>query len=161
VRGGPGLLSEAISLVRALGDQWALCQILTFQAVAAVAEGNPIAVRSAGQEGLDLAEVIGDFDNARQCRWCLAMAEGEEGDAVEAAAQFGELGAEAHAAHDRFPEANSGALHGHQRRIRAELDIGHASHHWHPEPSNRLFADEGVEVVGGSLPGWGVEVSRG
>jgi predicted ATPase/class 3 adenylate cyclase len=103
---GPNLV-EAIGLARALDDRWRLCQILTWQATAANYAGDPIATQAPAEEGRDLADAIGDGYNSRQCRFCLGFAQVYQGDLAGAAAQFGELVAEAQAAHDGFIEANS------------------------------------------------------
>jgi predicted ATPase len=103
--------AEAIGLARALDDRWRLGQILAHQAMAASVAGDPIATRAAAEEGRDLAEVIGDRFVSRYCRWCLAVAQVYQGDLVGAAAQFGELVAEAQAAHDGVLEAASLAYH--------------------------------------------------
>jgi predicted ATPase/class 3 adenylate cyclase/DNA-binding CsgD family transcriptional regulator len=107
-----GYLAEALGLARALGDPWRLSQILGWQALAALAAGDLIAVRSAGQEGRDLAEAIGNRFHSFQCRWCLGGAQCWQGDLAGAAAQFAELVAEAQAAHDGFHEAISLATQG-------------------------------------------------
>jgi hypothetical protein len=41
---------EAIELTRALGDRWRLSQVLAWQAVAALATGDPIAACAAAEE---------------------------------------------------------------------------------------------------------------
>src|SRR5262249_19083963 len=94
-----------------LDDRWRLSHILTWQAFAAVGAGDPIATRAPAEEGRDLAEVIGDRFVSRHCRWCLGFAQVFRGDLVGAAAQFGELVAEAQAAHDGLLEVNSLAGH--------------------------------------------------
>jgi DNA-binding CsgD family transcriptional regulator len=81
--------------------------MLAWQALAAVAAGDPIAVRAAAEEGRDLAEAIGDRSNSRVCRWCLGTAETWQGDQAGAAAQFREVASEAEAAHDVFYRAQS------------------------------------------------------
>ncbi len=58
------------------------------------------AVHGAGEEGRDLADAIGDRFGSRLCRFCLGAAQVFQGDLAGAAAQFGELVAEAQAAHD-------------------------------------------------------------
>jgi hypothetical protein len=88
-------------------DRWRLSQILAGQASAASYAGDPIATRALAEEGRDLAEAIGDRYGSRLCRWCLGYAQAYHGDLVGAAAQFGELVAEAKAAHDGLIEANS------------------------------------------------------
>jgi DNA-binding CsgD family transcriptional regulator len=69
--------------------------------------GDPIAARAAGEEGRDLAEAIGNRFDSRQCRWCLGSAEASQGDLAGAVAQFGEVVAEATAAHDEIWRAAS------------------------------------------------------
>jgi predicted ATPase/DNA-binding CsgD family transcriptional regulator len=105
-------LAEAIGLARALGDRWRLCQILVWQARAAQVAGDPLGIRATGEEGRDLAEAIGDGFNSRQCRYCLGWAQLFQGDLAGAAAQFGEVAAEAEAAHDEIWRAGSLAYRG-------------------------------------------------
>ena len=104
--------AEAIGSARALDDRWRLSQILALQAMAASVAGDPIATRAAAEEGRDLAEAIGDRFDSRYCRWCLGVAQAYQGDLFGAAAQFGELVAEAQAAHDGVLEAASLAYQG-------------------------------------------------
>jgi predicted ATPase/class 3 adenylate cyclase/DNA-binding CsgD family transcriptional regulator len=92
--------AEAIGLARALDDRWRLSQILAWQAYSAVVAGDPIAVRAAAEEGRDLADAIGDEYTSRQCRWCLGWAQMMQGDLAAAVTLFGEVAAEAEAAHD-------------------------------------------------------------
>jgi DNA-binding CsgD family transcriptional regulator len=99
--------AEAIGLTRELNDRWRLSQILTWQANAALLAGDPIAARVAAEEGRALAEAVGDRYVSRQCRVCLGFAQQIQGDLAGAAAQFGELVAEAEAAHDVMNKANS------------------------------------------------------
>ena len=89
---------EAIDLVREIGDEWRLSVILAWQALGGFLTGDPIAVRTAAEEGLDLADAIGDRFDARHCRWCLGLAQMWQGDLVGAASQFGAVVEEA--AHD-------------------------------------------------------------
>ena len=93
-------LAEAIELARAVGDRSRLSQILGWQAYGALLAGDPIAGGAAGQEGRDLADAIGNRYGARACRFCLGWAQMMRGDLVGAAAQFGELVADAEAADD-------------------------------------------------------------
>jgi predicted ATPase/class 3 adenylate cyclase/DNA-binding CsgD family transcriptional regulator len=92
--------AEAIGLARALDDRWRLSQILTWQAIAAATAGDPIAARAAGEEGHELADAIGDRFSSGQCRVNIVFAQWEQGDPAGTVAQFGELVAEADAAHD-------------------------------------------------------------
>ncbi len=105
-------LAEAIGLARDLGDPWRLSQILVAQAVAALAAGDPIALRAAGQEGRDLADAIGDRFTSRRCRFGLGVAQVSKGDLAGAVAQFAAVGDEAEAAHDEIWRADSLALRG-------------------------------------------------
>ena len=97
-----GCFAEAIGLARAVDDRWRLSQILALQAATASIAGDSIAVRAAGEEGRDLADAIGDGFNSRICRFYLGGAQLQQGDLAGAAAQFGEVAAEAEAAHDEI-----------------------------------------------------------
>jgi len=97
-----GCFAEAIGLARAVDDRWRLSQILAEQARGAHIAGDPIAVRAAGEEGRDLADAIGDGFNSRLCRFYLAVVQQFSGDLAGAAAQLGEVAAEAEAAHDEM-----------------------------------------------------------
>ena len=102
-----GCFAEAIGLARAVDDRWRLSQILALQAATASIAGDSIAVRAAGEEGRDLADAIGDGFNSRICRFYLAGAQLQQGDLAGAAAQFGEVAAEAEAAHDEIRRVSS------------------------------------------------------
>ena len=104
--------AEAIELARELDDKWRLSQILTWQASAAIAVGDPIAARAPAEEGRDLADAIGDGSNSRHCRMCLGLAQGIQGDLAGAVAQLGAVAAEAEAAHDGLLQAVSLAHQG-------------------------------------------------
>jgi predicted ATPase/class 3 adenylate cyclase/DNA-binding CsgD family transcriptional regulator len=99
--------AEALDLARELGDQWRLSQILAAQAATALAAGDPIAMRAAGQEGRDLADAIGNRFDARRCCWYLGLAQVFSGDLAAAAAQFTAIADEAEAAHDEVWRADS------------------------------------------------------
>jgi predicted ATPase/class 3 adenylate cyclase/DNA-binding CsgD family transcriptional regulator len=92
--------AEAIGLIRELGDGLRLSHILFSQAFVAVLEGDPIAVRTAAEEGRDLADAMGDRFVSRACRWSLGIARAMTGDLDGAVAQVGEVLVEADAAHD-------------------------------------------------------------
>jgi DNA-binding CsgD family transcriptional regulator len=94
-------LTEALGLARTIGDEWRLCQVMWWQAYAAVVAGDPRAAREAGAEGYRLADEIGDRFVSRMCRfWGIGSALALQGELAAAAAQFRELVAEAEAAHD-------------------------------------------------------------
>jgi len=99
--------AEAIGLTRALDDRWRLSQLLACQATVAATAGYPMVVRGVGEEGRDLAETVGDRFVSRLCRFCLAVGQLFHGDLVGAAAQFGEVVAEARTAHDVLAEVDS------------------------------------------------------
>jgi predicted ATPase/class 3 adenylate cyclase/DNA-binding CsgD family transcriptional regulator len=94
--------SEAIVFVRRLDDRWSLSQILAWQANTGLSVGDPIAARAAGEEGRDLANVIGDRPNLRMCRLCLVWVQLMEGDVSGAVAGFRAAVAECEADHDEF-----------------------------------------------------------
>jgi predicted ATPase/class 3 adenylate cyclase/DNA-binding CsgD family transcriptional regulator len=94
--------AEAIGLARAVDDRWRLSQILAQQAVGAYVAGDLLDTRAAGEEGRDLADAIGDRSNSRVCRFYLGGAQMISGDLAGAATQFGEVAAEAEAAHDEM-----------------------------------------------------------
>ena len=116
--------AEAIELARELHDSWRLSQILTWQASAAIAAGDPIAASVAAEEGRDLADAIGDGSNSRHCRICLGIAQIWQGDLAGAVTQFGAVAAEAEAAHDGVLEALS---RGHQGTALAWQGDTHAA----------------------------------
>ena len=67
---------------------------------AAISAGDPIAARAPGEEGRDLADAIGDRYDSRCAAGASVWRSYPEGDLDGAATQFGELTAEAQAAHD-------------------------------------------------------------
>jgi DNA-binding CsgD family transcriptional regulator len=99
---GRRCFAEAIGLARAVDDQWRLSQILAEQARGAHMAGDPLGIRAAAEEGRDLADAIGDRLNSRLCRFYLAGVLQFSGDLAGAAAQLGEVAAEAEAAHDEI-----------------------------------------------------------
>ncbi len=80
--------SEALDLARTLNDQWSLSQILAWQSNTAIAAGDPIAARAAGEEGRSIGDAIGDGSNSRHCRLGVAWASLMEGNVAGAVAQF-------------------------------------------------------------------------
>jgi predicted ATPase/class 3 adenylate cyclase/DNA-binding CsgD family transcriptional regulator len=102
-----GYLAEAIGLARDLGDRWRFSQILAWQASAARAAGDPLAVRAAAEEGRDLADAIGDRFDSRLCRVCLGVAQMWQGDLAGAVAQLAAVAVEAEAAHDEILRGDS------------------------------------------------------
>ncbi len=94
--------AEAIVLARATDDRWRLSQILAQQATGAFVAGDLLGMRAACEEGRDLADAIGDRFNSRVCRFYLGAAQQFSGDLAGAATQYGEVAAEAEAAHDQM-----------------------------------------------------------
>jgi predicted ATPase/class 3 adenylate cyclase/DNA-binding CsgD family transcriptional regulator len=92
--------TEAIGLARASDDRWRLSQILSWQANSAIQAGDPIAAREAGQDGLQIADAIGDRATARQCRFCIAYADLIQGEVDSAVGRFRALVAECDTTHD-------------------------------------------------------------
>jgi DNA-binding CsgD family transcriptional regulator len=99
--------AEALGLARALDDRWRLSQILGFQARGAIAAGDPIGGRAAAEEGLELADAIGDRASSGMCRWCLGRVQLYRGDLAGSIAQNEGSVAEARAAHDGYLQAFS------------------------------------------------------
>jgi predicted ATPase/class 3 adenylate cyclase/DNA-binding CsgD family transcriptional regulator len=105
-------LAEGIGLARSVGDPWRLSQILGWQVIAALAAGDPLAVRAAAEEGRDLADAIGDRFHSRLCRVGLGVAQLLNGDLAGAVAQFAAVAVEAEAAHDEIWRTDSLAYGG-------------------------------------------------
>jgi predicted ATPase/class 3 adenylate cyclase len=94
-------LAEGIPLARAASDQWGLCEILGWQAYAAITgEGDPNATLTVGVEARDLADSIGDEWLSRSCRWFLAFAHLYQGDLDAAIAVSSGVISESDAVHD-------------------------------------------------------------
>ncbi|MGN6337639.1 ATP-binding protein, partial [Mycobacterium sp.] len=94
--------AEAMVFARSLDDRWSLSRILAWQANTWVSVGDPIAARTVGEEGIDIADAIGDRPNSRMCRQYLAWVELMEGDVAAAVARFQSVIAECEADHDEF-----------------------------------------------------------
>ncbi|OBH05809.1 LuxR family transcriptional regulator [Mycobacterium sp. E1747] len=128
--------TEALGLARMVGDDRSLSQILAFQAFAAVTgKGDPVEARAAGEEGRDIADVIGDGYASRGCRWCIGLAQWWEGDLGGAIAQFRELVAESDAAHDET------------WRMASLVSLGHMLAYTGHTGAARAAADAAVEAA--------------
>ncbi|MGA8330627.1 MAG: LuxR C-terminal-related transcriptional regulator, partial [Mycobacterium sp.] len=99
--------AEAIELARASHDTWRLSQIVSWQADAAIAAGDPVAARAFAEEGRELADAIDDRFNSRHCRMCVGLVQRWQGDLAGAVAQLRAVAADAEAANDGFIEAAS------------------------------------------------------
>ncbi|MGB3896837.1 MAG: LuxR family transcriptional regulator [Mycolicibacter sinensis] len=96
---------EAAELARSSGDLWRLSHILGWQGNAAIVAGDPVTARAAAEEGLGIAEAIGDRLDSRQCRYCLGTAQQFQGELAAAGAQFDAVIADADDAHDIMRKA--------------------------------------------------------
>lgn len=92
--------AEAIELVRAAGDLWSECQIFSYQATAAIFAGDPVSAVAAGEQGLAVAEQIGDRFFSRNCRQWLGCGLAYQGFLHRACQVLRELIEEAEAAGD-------------------------------------------------------------
>lgn len=99
--------TEATGLARAANDRWRLSQILTFQALDAVARGHPVVACLAAGEAHELANAIGDRSSSLWSRCSLGYAQWMRGDLVGAIGQLGEVAEEAEAAEDVLHKATS------------------------------------------------------
>lgn len=93
-------VAETIDRARALGDHWRLSQALSWQAFVAVAAGYPVAARKHSEEGVRLAEKVGDGFVARQCRTWRGCAFWLHGDLIAAARECRMVLADEQAARD-------------------------------------------------------------
>jgi predicted ATPase/class 3 adenylate cyclase/DNA-binding CsgD family transcriptional regulator len=93
-------LAEAMDVARELGDRWILSQLLAWEAYVACIAGEPVTARSVSEEGLKLADEIGDGRSSRHCRWTLSMGQMLNGDLNASLTQGRALIADAEAAHD-------------------------------------------------------------
>ncbi|WP_077104474.1 LuxR family transcriptional regulator [Mycobacterium terramassiliense] len=119
--------AEAIGPARASGDRWSLSQILASQAAGAIVAGDPIAGRAAAEEGLDLADAIGDRWTSRRCRCGRGITQLWQGDLAGAVAQFREVAAEAEAAHDHVFRGDSLAYLGVALAHKGDADAARAA----------------------------------
>jgi predicted ATPase/class 3 adenylate cyclase/DNA-binding CsgD family transcriptional regulator len=131
-------LAEALDLARALGDNWRLSQILSWQAYAAITGmGDPITARAAGEEGREVADAIGDGYNSRMCRWSVATAKMVSGDVVGSIALLREVVAESEAVHDEL------------WRTVGLLSLGHSLAHYGDASAARSAALASVDAAAG------------
>lgn len=97
-RMGASYFAEAAVLARRTGDVWTLAQILGWQSLTANIAGDPVAGRSAGEEGIAVADEAGSRLFSRQCRTHLGAALVYQGELQPARALLTDLVAEAEAA---------------------------------------------------------------
>jgi predicted ATPase/class 3 adenylate cyclase/DNA-binding CsgD family transcriptional regulator len=93
-------LAEAAGLARDIGDSRLLGQILALDALSALVVGEVVAAQPAAEEGLRIADSIGDAVVSRQCRLALCWAQVFSSDLSGAAVRLGQLAEESAADHD-------------------------------------------------------------
>jgi predicted ATPase/class 3 adenylate cyclase/DNA-binding CsgD family transcriptional regulator len=105
------LLAETVDRARALGDRWRLSQALSWWGVMGLVTGTGHLIQSLthAEEGLRLAEAIGDGFVVRQCRSYRAGALWYRGDLAAAAAECRAVIVDGQAARDGIAQVN-GAL---------------------------------------------------
>ncbi len=87
---GP-FFAEATELARELGDSRSLAQIIALDWMTGRVLDEPAAAQAAAEEGLRIAEDIGDGFLSRQMRYVLGWAQVLRGDLIGCAALLGEL----------------------------------------------------------------------
>jgi DNA-binding CsgD family transcriptional regulator len=97
---GGACFAEAADIARDIGDSWWLGQTLVFDATFALLFGEPVAAQAAAEEGLRIADGIGDGFVSRQCRYVLAWSQVLRGDLTGALPRLRAVGKEYTAAHD-------------------------------------------------------------
>lgn len=139
-------IDEALDLARRLDDRWRLCQILGWKAFIAILLGDPVSGRAAGEEGLSLADAVGDVFMSRMNQyWGPAMASFQHGDLKEGTASLQTLLAEA--------DASGDVLHG----LLARIGLAHVYALTGDPAAGRSFAEAAIEtasVVGPYLEPW-------
>jgi predicted ATPase/class 3 adenylate cyclase/DNA-binding CsgD family transcriptional regulator len=123
--------AEAIGMARALGDPWRLSEMLSWQANAAVQTGHPVTARAAGEEGLHLADAIGNRSSARQCRFCIGYAYLMQGEVELAVEMFRAVAMECDTTRDSVRKVITlmglGNSLGYQGDATAAREVGHAT----------------------------------
>ena len=143
----PPLLAETIERARALGDDWRLSQALAWRGLEAIATGHPIQVRTHAEEGLRLAEAIGDGFIARQCRTWLGVALWYQGDLAAAAAEFLTVVADGQAAYDGIAQ------------VIGSVGLGFALS-YHDDTAEARAAAEAALKISASLGGFDGDVAH-
>ncbi|WP_286137352.1 LuxR family transcriptional regulator [Mycobacterium sp. IS-3022] len=92
--------AEAMELARELGDFWSVAQIIGLEWMTGRVLDDPAAAQVAAEEGLRIAEDIGDGFLCRQLRYVLGWAQVLRGDLIGCVAQLGEVVEECLAAND-------------------------------------------------------------
>jgi predicted ATPase/class 3 adenylate cyclase/DNA-binding CsgD family transcriptional regulator len=97
-------LTDAIDLARATDNPSKECYFLSCLAVTMNIAGQPMASQLAAEQGLEVAEALGDGFVARHCRVWLGVALGWRGDVAAGEAVIRAVSDEAHSAGERMLE---------------------------------------------------------
>ena len=92
--------AEAAGLARDIGDSRLLAQILALDALSALVVGEVVPAQAAAEEGLQIADSIGDAVVSRQCRFALCWVQVFGSDLSGTAVRLGQLAEESAADHD-------------------------------------------------------------
>ncbi|WP_207546933.1 LuxR family transcriptional regulator [Mycobacterium kubicae] len=104
--------AEAIGLVRASGDQWSECQIVSHQATAYTFAAEPLPARATAERARDLADALGDRFFSRNARAWLGLAVMMQGHLTEAGEIACAVAREAEAAKDLMMIVYGHVVHG-------------------------------------------------
>jgi predicted ATPase/class 3 adenylate cyclase/DNA-binding CsgD family transcriptional regulator len=97
---GGAHFAEAAGIARDIGDSWWLGQTLALEATFSLLFGEPVTAQVAAEEGLRIAEAIGDRFVGRQSRFIQGWAALLRGDLTGALTRLREVGEEYAAVHD-------------------------------------------------------------
>jgi DNA-binding CsgD family transcriptional regulator len=97
---GGACFAEAAAIARDIGDSWWLGQTLVLEAIFALIFAEPDAAEVAAEDGLRIADGIGDDLVSRQCRYVLGWSQILRGDIAGGLARLRELDEESTAARD-------------------------------------------------------------
>jgi len=118
---------EAADIAREIGDAWRLCQTLAWRSTVATVTGDAAAINAVVEEGLGLADDIGDRFTSRQLRWTLASLEVHQGKLASALSRCRDVVAEADAAHDLVCRVIATATEGFVLAFEGNTDRGRAA----------------------------------
>lgn len=121
--------TEAMGYARAARDQWRISQILGRQAHAAFLAGDPLQTIALTEEGRDLADLVGDRFESRQCRFRMAGARCHAGELPGAIVLLRDLLVETEADHDEMMRATVLLTLAHAEAHVGNTDAGLAAAH--------------------------------
>lgn len=81
-------IEEAAALARDSGNRWWLAQVMAWKSSGAYYAGDPSTARDSGEEGLVLADAVGDQFVSKACRWAVGWADLIEGRIREAVTEW-------------------------------------------------------------------------